>query len=392
MDSSIKSNIWKMYLFGFFRSLHFMGGVLVPFYTIWAGLSLTQVLLIQSWFMVWIFILEVPTGAVADYIGRKGSILISGFFGVLAPIVYTIAPNIMFFLIGELLWALSFSLISGAGDALVYDTLKQIKKEKESKKVFGKTHSSQLAGIMIAAPIGSVIAQTIGLRETMLFMALPIAIAVIISLTFKEPKATEELEKRYFKILKEGVIYFKNHKTLRVLATDFIFVGMIAYFTLWFYQPKLMNSGLMLGYLGSVHAILVLVEIIIMNSYSSFERVLGSKKRLIFISSLIPGVFLVIAGLVSYLPLLILLIIIAGGLSFGRRPLMQNYMHKYIPSDKRATVISSVFMMQTLVLAVMNPIVGKLADWSLNNTFIILGVAALIFTFISKIEEDILLD
>jgi len=67
-------------------------------------------------------------------------------------------------------------------------------------------------------------------------------------------------------------------------------------------------------------------------------------------------------------------------------------MHKYIPSDKRATVISSVFMLQTLVLAVMNPIVGKLADWSLNNTFIILGVAALIFTFISKIEEDILLD
>ena len=63
--------VWRYYLFNFFSGLTFYIAVLVPFYTQWGHLSLTQVQLLQSWLMIWIFILNAPTGAIADIVGRK---------------------------------------------------------------------------------------------------------------------------------------------------------------------------------------------------------------------------------------------------------------------------------------------------------------------------------
>ena len=36
------------------------------FYTDWGGLKLSEVLFLNSWFMLWNYLLEVPTGTVAD--------------------------------------------------------------------------------------------------------------------------------------------------------------------------------------------------------------------------------------------------------------------------------------------------------------------------------------
>ena len=157
--STYKDNLWKMYLLEFFRGLHFIGGVLVPFFTVWAGISLTQVFLLQSWFMMWVFLLEIPTGTIADRFGRKTSISLACFTAVIAPLVYASYPVFTVFLIGEFIWALGSALFSGANEALIYDTLKKIKQEKLSKKFFAKTRSMHLIALMIAAPIGSLIAQ-----------------------------------------------------------------------------------------------------------------------------------------------------------------------------------------------------------------------------------------
>ena len=51
--------------------------VLVLFFTEWGGITLQQALILQSWFMGWMFLLEIPTGTVADYFGRKISLVLS---------------------------------------------------------------------------------------------------------------------------------------------------------------------------------------------------------------------------------------------------------------------------------------------------------------------------
>jgi len=393
MDTPYKANIRKIYVFKFFVSLHFIGGVLVPFFTDWGGINFTQVMILQSWFMLWIFLLEIPTGTVADYLGRKQSLILASGVNLIAALVYASIPNFYIFLLGEFLWAMSVALLSGAEEAFIYDTLKKIGESKKSKKIFARIESFGLAGIMAAAPIGSIIASQFGLRAPMLLLVIPFSIALLIALSFKEPKIIRNLKsERYINILKDGLKFFYKNKILKILAIDMVFIGSIAYFMIWLYQPMLKQANINIAYFGIVHAAFVASQILIMNNYERLEKIFGSKKRLIFLSAAITGVMFIIGGLTTSIPIILLVVIIGGGFGLSRRPLFVSYINKYIPSTKRATVLSTISMYRRFALVFVNPAVGLLVDWSLNYTLIILGVAALIFSFISKVEEEHLID
>ena len=100
-----------------------------------------QVQFLQSWFMFWHFILEVPTGVVADYFGRKKSVIIGLIFYFFGVLLYGTVPNFVVFLICEFILAMGVSLMSGADSAMLYDKLKEHGMEHESKKFFGKAQS-----------------------------------------------------------------------------------------------------------------------------------------------------------------------------------------------------------------------------------------------------------
>ncbi len=392
--ADFNSNIWKMYLFRFFRSLHFIGAVFVPFFTEWAGLSFTQIMILQSWFMLWVFLFEVPTGAIADQFGRKSSLALGTIITALGALLYVSMPNFYIFLIAEFVWAMGGALFSGANEAFVYDTLKKIKKSAQSKKIFARLDSAGLAGIMVGAPIGSVIASQYGLTAPMLLMIVPFTVAFLISLTLKEPKTRKRVEsKRYLSTLTEGVKFFYSSKVLKILTLDLVFIASIGYYMIWMYQPMLQNVNVNIAYFGIVHAVFVLSQIILMNNFDKLEKILGTKRRLLFLTSIGVGILYIIGGLfIDYLPMVLLTIIVGGGLALSRRPLFVSYMNKHIPSSKRATVLSSVSMVRNFALVIVNPFVGALVDYSLQYTLIILGIIAIIFSFISRIEEKHLID
>ena len=76
-----------------------MGGVLVPFFLEWGKISFTQIMILQSFFVFSKFILEIPTGAIADYFGRKTSIIFSALVMSIAVFVYSSYPNFYIFLL-----------------------------------------------------------------------------------------------------------------------------------------------------------------------------------------------------------------------------------------------------------------------------------------------------
>lgn len=367
--------------------------MLVPFFTDWGGLNLTQIMVLQSWFMLWIFVLEVPSGAVADYLGRKHALVLACAVNVTGAIVYGIVPNFFVFLLGEVLWAISAALFSGASEAFIYDTLKDTGKSEKSKEVFARVDSFGLAGVMVSAPLGSVIAVQLGLNAPMLLLVIPFAVACVIGLTFEEPEVTQSPKSRqYTRILKGGVKYFYKNRVLKILALDMIFIASIAYFMIWFYQPMLVQAGVDVAYFGLVHASFVVSQILIMNNYERLENIFGSKKRLISLSAFTTGVMFVIGGLTSSVPIVLLVIILGGGFGLSRRPLFVSYMNKYIPSSERATVLSAISMIRRLALVVVNPWVGLMADWSLSCTLIVLGVLAIVFSLVSRVKEEHLID
>lgn len=393
MNNEFSANIWKMYVFKFLSNLHFMGGVLIPFFVDWGHISFAQIMFLQSWFMLWVFILEIPTGTVADFLGRKTSLAFGALMMVAGIFIYTSSPDFFVFLLAEFVWAISAALVSGADEAFVFDTLKKMDLTGRAKKLFARLESFKLAGIMISAPIGSLIAVYFGLRMPMLVMAIPVTLAFLLSLTFREPKTEKSSEStRYIDILKRGVKFFYHNRVLQILALDMVAVASIGYFMIWLCQPMLQKAGVPIIYFGIVQAMLVLSEIVLMNSYPWLEKILRYKKRVIFYSALFTGLAFILGGLTDYLPLVLVAIMVGGGFGLSRGPLFSSYLNQHIPSGERATVLSTIAMFRQLVLVVINPLVGYAVDWSLNYTLIILGLIGVVFSFVSRVKEEHLIE
>jgi len=84
--------------------------------------------------MFWNFLLEIPTGTVADFLGRKVSLILGCMIGAVGVLIYASYPRFLVFLLAEVILAVSYTLISGADEALVYDSLKEIGQTDISKK------------------------------------------------------------------------------------------------------------------------------------------------------------------------------------------------------------------------------------------------------------------
>ena len=220
-----ESNIWKSYLFHLFTGFFLISGVLIPFFITWGKLTFFEVMLLQSYFTIMIFVFEIPCGAIADYLSRKASLFLGAFATAIAGLIYGSVPNLFIFIIGETFFALGFAFISGTDEALVYDTLKKMEREEEMPKIMGKNRSFFLVGIGISAPLGSILALFVQINLVMTLMFVPFLMAAFIAISFKEPNHDLERESTgYFSVIRSGIKELKSNKTLRILAMDLIIV------------------------------------------------------------------------------------------------------------------------------------------------------------------------
>lgn len=392
LAGKIKNTVSRYYLFSFLKDFGFFSAVLVPFFTQWGHISLVQVQILQSWFVLWVFFLEIPTGVVADRFGRKYSLALGAFIIAVAALIYGSLPKFEIFLLGEFLFAIGVALISGADQALLYDALKEEKRENESQKIFGQAHSLNLLGMLISAVLGGFIASRFGLNAPLLLSAIPFLLACLVAWTIKEPAFHQHTSesKRYLDIAKKGFSYLCRHKTLRLLAIDAIVVSSAAYFVIWLYQPLLLSVNIPIFYFGFVHALLLGTEMLISRNFVFLEKLFGSGKKLLKFSAIITAfTFLLTAAFPSIVTIL-LFIILAGGFGLTRLELMSAYMNKFIPSEQRATVISSISTFRRLALVLLNPFIGFTADYSLRLALLTVGLLPLLVFLFSPLKQEML--
>ena len=389
IKEKLKKTVIKYYLFSFLMGVLFTSAVLVPFYTQWGKISLFQAQILQSWFMFWLFVLEIPTGAVADYLGRKYSMAAGGLIVTFAALVYGSYPSFKIFLLGEFLFSLSGALISGADEALLYDSLKEAGQEKEAKKIFGRADSFRLLGVFVSAPIGSLIAAKFGLNATMLLSAIPFFLGTLIAWSLKEPRLRpkESESQRYLTIVRKGLAFLKNHPTVKLFAFDAIAVSSAAYFVIWYYQPLLGKVGVPILYFGFFHAFLVLMEIGVSANFERLERIAGSFQSLIKFSALVTALSLALAAIYPNIITIILLLIFGGGFGLTRITLISSHLNKEIPSEQRATILSSISMFRRLSLTILNPAVGAIASQSISWALLTLALIPFLIYFVSPINK-----
>ena len=369
--------------------MHFFGGVLVSFFTDWGGMTLPQMFLLQAWFLLWIFLLEVPTGAVADRYGRKASLVAASGCLLLATAIYATGKGLPRFFFAEVIWAASAALTSGADEAMVYDSLKACGDESRSKKALSTLASFNIGAIAFAAPIGSLMAARWGLNVPMIAMLVPFSLALLVSFTLREPPTGEEegVKPGYREVLTRGVKYFASHKPLRALAFDSVTIWTLSFMAIWLFQPRLKELGVGIGVFGFVTAGMTISQILLQSNTERVEKLFGGTRRYLALSAVIPGVAFLLLPFATNPWAACALFILIPAFGMSRSVLISNYMHKHIGSAQRATVLSSVGMGRNFMGMLVLPTVGLLTKVSLGATFAVIGAAVLACAWASSVEE-----
>lgn len=373
----LAGNIPKIYAFHILVGLIFPVPIMVLFWQ-QHGMNLTMVMVLQSLFALSIVLLEVPSGYVADILGRRQSLIIAGGFYCLAISVYSVGENFWHFLIAEILFAGAVSFVSGADSAMLYDTLQALGQQDRYQEVYGKLVFYEMCGYGAAQIIGGFLAK-ISFRAPFYATIPCFALALIVALSLREPprkmlQAKHGYGRELVKILKYA---FLEHPRLRSLI---LFSGVVMGFNsaaVWFYQPYFQLCGLDIAYFGVAFASFQVVSALSAKFAHHTEQRLGSKYSLIA---------LVICSGAGYL--LMGYGVFLLGFMFGyfhqfvrgfSRTVLTDYINQLTESDVRATVLSAQSLVMRLCYALLIPICGRIADvTSLEYALKILGAIVLI--------------
>ena len=125
-----KRQLLFLNLYNVLFSLRIADGVWVVF-LLARGFSLVEVGLAQSVYSLISFVGEIPSGMAADLLGRKRTLAAAGLCGVLASLLMGFSQNLFGICVSMAFQALMFNLRSGTQQALAYDTLKAVGRERE---------------------------------------------------------------------------------------------------------------------------------------------------------------------------------------------------------------------------------------------------------------------
>ncbi len=391
INRKFKSNIHKSYVFHFILGIHTVRGIAVPYFTIWGQLTFFEIMLLQSYFTFMVFLLEIPSGAIADYMGRKLALSLSALSVAFAAILYSIIPSFLLFLLAETFWALSLALMSGTEEAFIYTTLQMLGKEDKLPKILARNRTMYLIALTLSAPIGSIIAAFISLQFAMTCLTFVYMGAFITSLTFKEPTYKNDYKsERYLDIIKDGFRELRKNKILRILCFDRLFIEILIYFLFWTYQPYLQEINVHILFFGLITSMINIINVIFINLIPKFTKWFKSKIKLLILFNLITGFSYIFLGLTTNVLLGIVIILIIVAFGYPRYLLYVNGINNQVESENRATVLSTINMFGSLIRAIVYPFIGIIVMWNIFAIFIIIGILIIIFTIFTRVKNDYL--
>ncbi len=382
----IKGNIKKYYFFQILNNVGFWLPVIVLFWQA-NGLNMKQILLLQSIYSIAVIILDLPTGAFADYFGKKISLVLSSIFICIGSIVYGYGTGFWQFMVAEILFGVGIAFASGADRAFLHESLISIDKEKE----FEKTESRSRGLLQISQSLCSFIGGLIGsisLALTMFASAIPAGLAFLVGLSFAKPKVKLPRDEKtnYFEIIKDSFAIIKRDK--RVLWLSLVFASHYTFIwsLFWFIQPYLQALHVPISFFGVIFAFFSLASAFALTKTAFFRKISGDKpflavSLLMVIASLLLGTF----------PSIILVPLWSLVWVFKQmnRTLIATETLPLVPADRGATILSFQSLTGRIIYALYIPILGVISDsWGLNAAIqangLILAVVALGLLIVEK--------
>jgi MFS family permease len=221
------------------------------------GLNLSQIFYLS---IVWASInllFEIPSSYLADKWGRKKTLILGALLNILSWIILIFARNIYVFIIAFVFSSLQYACFSGTTDALIYDSNKELGKEKNSLKKLGNLYSARHSFKIIGPIIAVLIAKNLTEPQfisILILDLLAVTTALIIITKITEANHYMDLEKQEAGVIKDAwQLIKKDWQLIKAILSRIIIFAAI--FIIWrFHQKFFLDIGLPIIALGIAFA------------------------------------------------------------------------------------------------------------------------------------------
>lgn len=364
-------------------------GMVAATYTLFLlskGLDLLQANLVNLAFMLGNFVFEIPTGAYADFFGRRKSLILSNLFIIASFFIYFISSDMLVFILAEILAAISFTFASGALDAWTVDSVKKEGYEGKIGLIFSHagiiSKFAVLLGGLIGAYIGSV---NLSLPWAAGGLVSVITLLAVIIFMHEKPVQSNlkvgflEGVKQMVNISKDSINFGIKHKVIFWL----ILSSVLTYFAFqplnMFWSPRMSslsgNQIWILGWAWAGMSVFMMIGGFLVKKMMEKER---SYLSILIVTALFLAIPILAASMFD-----IFYAVLAGFFIYeiGRgmyTPVYKSYLNTHIPSEKRATILSFDSMMGTLGAAGGLIVMGWVAsNYSIAYSWLAAGILLL---------------
>lgn len=212
------------------------------------GLSLSQILIIQSAYSIAIVLFEFPSGLLADNYSRKNLYSLSKLFLIIMFLIVLFSNQFYLIFAAWFCYGIAAALDSGTLDAYIINQLKLAHHGAELRKFLALSNRLEIVGLLLGSSLGGILYHFIGINIYVLGTVFLVASTLISFFFFKETTKSDSLKDSHVMILKKQIT--DSFKELRkqprlslILIFDFLTqIFFQTHFQLW--QSFFLSKGI----------------------------------------------------------------------------------------------------------------------------------------------------
>ncbi len=399
---------YKFAFYGFFKNLKFFESFILLFF-LGKGLNYMDIGFLYSIRELTVFVFEIPSGVIADAVGRRRILIFSFAAYILSFLIFYFSDVFIAFGVAMLIYALADAFRSGVHKAMIYNYLQRKGWEDKMAAYYGNTRSwSQKGSALSALTAGAIVFITGNYNIIFLISVIPYLIDMILVMSY--PKwldgdlkrlDTVTLKQKFKQVEHAFAQTFKNIVFLRVLINATLFTG---YYKAVkdYIQPVIKSFALSIPLLMTLSkdkktALLIGVFYFFIYLLTSFTSKNSGKFLKLFKEYSMPMNITVISGFVvgllsgmfylgQWYILTISGFIVIMLIENLRKPIGVAYVAELSENNAMATVLSLSSQMQSVFAAIISPLIGWFADkYGLGMSMILISLLLIIFFPVYKL-------
>jgi MFS family permease len=362
-----------------------------------AGLSNLEAFAANAFFTAGMVVFEVPTGIVADTVGRRASYLLGTITLTASTLLYVLlwrieAPFWQWAVV-SLLLGLGFTFFSGAVEAWLVDALTATGFRGEMESVFGRGEVTTGIGMLAGSVGGGFVAQQTSLgmpfvlRGVILIAMFAIAFRLMHDVGFTPERGSRALSDMR-RVASASIDHGWRVPAVKWLMVEALFTGGVGIYAFYALQPYLLELyGDPEAYqvAGLVAAIVAGAQILGGVAAPRIRRLFHRRTSALIATAALGVITLGLIGTVESFWAVLGLTVVWGLLFAATSPIRQTYLNGLIPSRERATIISFDSLMSSSGGVWAQPLLGRAADvWGYAPSYLMsAGISVLALPFLA---------